>query len=186
MDWSPLMRSTNTYTAPVTTPDRVTPSRRFLAEKPLQAVKFLVVVGVLAVGLIGVFGLVPGRGLEALLLAPFASFALAVVVVGETLVAAYRVARADDSPTVRLAARPGYTVVRAVEAVAAVLVVGGIVGAFAALPDDPMPGPGAIGLLFAFVALGLLVLVASLVRTTVEYVYYRRETGGEPTVGTPT
>jgi hypothetical protein len=161
-------------------------SRRFFAENPLQAAKFLLVAGVLVFGLVGFFGLVPGRGFDALLLVPFASFALAVVVAGETLVAAYRVVRADSPPTARLAARPGYTVVRAVEAVAAVLVVGGIVGAFAALPDEPMPGPGAIGLLFAFVALGLLVLVASLVRTATEYVYYRRETGGEPVVGSPT
>lgn len=164
----------------------MTSSRRFLAEKPLQAIKFLLVALVLAVGLVGVFGLVPGRGLDALLLVPFASFALAVVVLGETLVAAYRVARGDDPPTARLAARPAYTAVRAVEAVAAVLVVGGIVGAFAVLPDEPPPGPGAVGLLFAFVALGLLVLVASLVRTAAEYVYYRRGSGGDPTVGSPT
>jgi hypothetical protein len=163
----------------------VTSSRRFLAEKPLQVSKFCFVVGVLAVGLVGFFGLVPGRGLDALLLVPFASFALAVVVAGEALLAAYRVVRADDPPTARLAARPGYTVVRAVEAVVAVLAVGGVVGTLAALPDEPMPGPGAIGLLFAFAALGLLVLVASLVRTAAEYVYYRREPGGEPAAGSP-
>lgn len=161
-------------------------SRQFLAEKPLQVSKFLFVVGVLTVGIFGIFGLVPGRGLDALLLVPFASFALAVVVAGETLVTAYRVARADDSPTARLAARPGYTVVRAVEAVVAVLAVGGIVGTLAVLPDEPMPGPGAIGLLFAFAALGLLVLVASLVRTTTEYVYYRRDRGGIPAAGSST
>jgi hypothetical protein len=159
--------------------------RQFLAEKPLQASKFCFVVAVLAVGLVGVSGVVPGRGLDTLLLVPVASFALALVVAGETLVAAYRVARADDPPTAQLAARPGYTVVRAFEAVAAALVVGGIAGTLATLPDEPIPGPGAIGLLFAFVALGLLVLVASLVRTTTEYVYYRRESGGEPAVGSP-
>ena len=159
--------------------------RRFPAEKPLQASKFLLVVGVLTVGLVGVFGLVPGRGLDALLLVPFAGFALALVVAGETLLAAYRVVRADDPPTARLAARPGYTAARAVETVAAVLTVGGIVGILAALPDEPPPGPGAIGLLFVFAGLGLLVLVASLVRTAAEYVYYRRESRGEPAVGSP-
>jgi hypothetical protein len=49
-----------------------------------------------------------------------------------------------------------------------------------------MPGPGAIGLLFAFAALGLLVLVASLVRTAAEYVYYRREDEGEQAVSSLT
>lgn len=147
--------------------------------------KFCFVVGVLAVGLVGVFGLVPGRGLDALLLVPFASFALALVVAGETLLAAYRVVRDEDTLTARLAARPAYTVVRAVEALAAVLAVGGIVGLLATLPDEPPPGPGVIGLLFVFAGLGLLVLVASLVRTTTEYVYYRRGDGGEPAVGSP-
>ncbi len=163
----------------------MTTPRRFLVEKPLQAAKFILVVLVLVLGLLGFYRVVPGRQLDALLLVPVASFALAVVVAGETLVATYRVARADDPPTARLAARPTYTVVRAVEAAAAVLVVGGIVGAFAALPDEPPPGPGVIGLLFVFGGLGLLVLVASLVRTTTEYVYYRRETGREPSVGSP-
>ena len=163
----------------------MTSLRRFLVEKPLQASKLCFVVGVLAVGLAGVFGLVPDRGLDALLLVPFASFALAAVVAGETLFAVYRVVRADDPPTARLAARPGYTVVRAVEAVAAVLVMGGIVGTLAALPDEPPPGPGVIGLLFVFAGLGLLVLVASLVRTTTEYVYYRRDRRGDAGAGSP-
>ena len=163
----------------------MTSPRQFLVEKPLQAIKSLLVVLVLVFGLLGFSRVVPGRQLDALLLVPVAGFALALVVTGETLVAAYRVARAEDPPTARLAARPAYTVVRAVEAGAAVLAVGGIVGIITTLPDEPPPGPGAIGLLFVFGALGLLVLVASLVRTAVEYVYYRRSRTGDAGAGSP-
>ena len=163
----------------------MTTPRQFLVEKPLQAAKFLLVVLVLVLGLLGFYRIAPGRQLDALLLVPVASFALALVVAGETLVAAYRVARAEDPPTARLAARPAYTVVRAVEAAAAVLATGGIVGIIATLPDEPPPGPGVIGLLFVFGGLGLLVLVASLVRTTTEYVYYRRDRRGDASAGSP-
>ena len=78
-----------------------------------------------------------------------------------------------------------FLVEKPLQAIKFPLVVGGIVGTLAALPDEPMPGPGAIGLLFVFAALGLLVLVASLVRTTTAYVHYRRGDGGEPAVGGP-
>jgi len=149
--------------------------RDFIAAKSLQACKLAVLVGTLAFGLVGFFRIVPGQQLGALLLAPFVGVVLALVVVAETLVAGYRAARADESPSAGLAARPVYTVVRALEVVAAVLAAGGIVGTVATLPDEPIPGPGAIGLLFVFAGLGLLVLVASLVRTLVEYYYYRRD-----------
>lgn len=149
-------------------------SAHFLAAKPLQAGKLAAIVGVLAFGLLGFFRIIPGEQLSAMLAAPFVSLCLALVVVAETLVAGYRAVRADDSPTTRLRARPGYAVVRAVEAPVAILATAGVVGTIMAVPDGPMAGPGAIGLLFIVVGFGLLILGASLVRTLAEYYYYRR------------
>jgi hypothetical protein len=49
----------------------------------------------------------------------------------------------------------------------------------ATLPEN-LPGPGAIGVLFVGVALGLLVLAAVLARTVLEYVLHRRHPAPEP------
>ena len=145
--------------------------RDFLAAKPLQACKLAAIAGVLLFGLAGFFGVIPGQQLGALLLVPAVSIALALVVIAETLVVGYRAVRAADPRADRLTVHPAYTVVRALEAAVAFLAAGGIVATIAALPDEPIPGPGAIGLLFVFVALGLLVLVTSLVRTLAAYYY---------------
>lgn len=67
-----------------------------------------------------------------------------------------------------------YTAVGTGEAVIAILAAGVVVATIGTLPDEPMAGPGAIGLLFSGVVLGLLILGASLVRTITEYYYYRR------------
>lgn len=142
-------------------------SRTFLATRPLQAGKLAVVVGTLPFGLLGFFRLVPGQQLVGLL--------LALVVTGETLVAGYRAAPADESPTDRLTARPAYTVVRAVEAGVALLAAGGVVATVVTVPDEPVAGPGAIGLLFVVATLGLFILAATLVRVAAEYHYYRRD-----------
>lgn len=161
--------------------------RHFLATKPLKACKLAAIVGTLAFGLAGFFRIIPGQQLAALLLVPVVGVVLALVVTAEALVAGYRAAHADEPPTARLATRPAYTVVRAVEAVVAVLAAGGIVGTVATLPDEPIPGPGAIGLLFVFVGLGLAVLATSLLRTLTEcYYYYRRDrAAGRPTTAAP-
>jgi len=150
-------------------------SRQFLAARPLQACKLAVVAGTLVFGLLGFFRLVPGQQLAALLVVPFVGLTLALVVTGETLIAGYRAARADESPTDRLTARPAYTVVRAVEAGVALLAAGGVVATVVTVPDEPLAGPGAIGLLFVVATLGLFILAATLVRVAAEYHYYRRD-----------
>jgi hypothetical protein len=150
--------------------------RPFLAARPLQASKLAVVAGVLVFGTLGFVRIVPDQQLTALLAVPFAGFVLALVVLGETLVAAARAVGADGPVTQWIAARPIYAVVRAVETVAALVAVGGIVGTIAMVPDGPMAGPGAIGLLFIVGGFGLLVLVASLVRTVTEW-YLLSDTG---------
>lgn len=160
--------------------------RDFLAAKPLQACKLVAIAGVLVYGLGGFFRVVPGHQLGALLVVPFVSVALALVITAETLVAGYRVARAPDSPTARLTGRPVYAVARAAEAVVGVLAAGGIVVTLTTLLDEPIPGPGAIGLLFVLVGLGLAVLVTSLLRTLVAFHCYRRDrAAGRPTTAAP-
>ncbi|MFC6615293.1 hypothetical protein ACFQAS_10075 [Halopenitus salinus] len=149
--------------------------RRFLAAKPLQACKLVAVVCILAIATLGFFRILPGQQLRVLLLVAFLGPVLALVVLAEALVAGYRTLRSeDDSPTDRLAARPAYTVVRAVEVVVPLLAGGAFAVLIATLSDEPMSGPGAIGLLFVGVGLGLLALVSILVRTLAEYVLHRR------------
>lgn len=145
---------------------------QFARAKPLQALKLGAVIVLTVFGTAGSIGLLPRRGLDALLLLAFVPMLLAAVVAGEALLAAYRLARADE-PAGRLTARPTYTAVRTIEVVLTV----GAPGTFYLLiveVGDEVAGPGAIGLLFIGVTLGLLALGAVLLRTLVEYVYYRR------------
>ncbi|MGQ4556396.1 hypothetical protein [Halobellus sp. GM3] len=153
--------------------------RAALAARPLQTLKFAVALAVLVFGGLGLFGVLPHQQLTALLWFPVVAVALALVVVGETLVAGYRAVRSDDPLAVQSVVRPAYTLVRAVEAAAAVLTLAGIAGAIAMVPDGPMAGPGAIGLLFIVVAFGLPAVVGVLVRTTVEF-YSEFVSGGGP------
>lgn len=149
-------------------------SLQFVRAKPLQACKLAAIVVVLLFTGGVLSGFVPGRGPTSLFLVPVLALAVAVAVAAETLLAGYRSARTGGSPTDRFAARPLYAVVRAGEVLLVVLSVGAFVFVVSSLPDGPMAGPGAIGLWFLVVGLGLLVLAGSLVRTLTEYYYQRR------------
>jgi hypothetical protein len=153
-------------------------SLQFARARPLQAAKLAAVVVTLlfSVGLF--FELVPSGSITSLFAAPVLALALALVVAAETAVAGYRTLRADERVTDRLASRPVYSVVRAIEVVAAVVAVGAFTLVVASIPPGPMAGPGAIGLMFVVVGLGLLVLGGCLVRTLAEFYYYRRGAGG--------
>lgn len=144
----------------------------FIREKPLQALKLTAVVGALAFAVVGLFGVLPGRGLNGLLSLAFFPMILAVVVAGEALLAGYRLARADD-PAARLVARRGYTAIRAIELVVTV-VAPGIFYVLIVSVGNEVAGPGAIGLLLVGIALGLVAYGAVLLRTLVEYYYHRR------------
>lgn len=148
-------------------------ARQFFAAKPLQASKLAAVLGTLVFAIVGFFRIVPDQQLAALLLVTFLGPALAIVVAAETLLAGYRAARADGPATARLNARPAYTVVRAGEAIIAVLAAGAFAAVIGTLPDEPIPAPAGVGLLLLGFGLGLLVLVASLVRTLAEYYFHR-------------
>lgn len=153
-------------------------SRPFVRAEPLQAGKLAAIVAVLVFAVGGYFRLIPGQQLAAFLLVTVSGLGLALVVTAETLLAGYRAIRTAESRSRRFDVRPAYTAVRAGEAVVALLAAGVFIVTIDALPDEPMAGPGAFGLLLFGVGLGLSILVASLVRTVVEYYSHRH---GDPT-----
>jgi len=146
----------------------------FPRARPLQAGKLAATVVALLVSTVAFFGLVPVTDITTLFLAPVVAFFLTMVVVAEALVAGYRALGDDRRLTERLADRPLYTAVRALEAGLAVAAVAGFVALVAWIPDGPMAGPGAIGVFFVVVGLAALVLAGTLLRTLAEYVDYRR------------
>lgn len=142
-------------------------SQTFIRAKPLQALKLGTILGILGFGIAGVAGLLPNGGLDSLLILAFFPMVLALVVGVEALLAGYRLGRADD-PGGRLRSRPFYTAIRAFEVVATI----GAPGIFYVLivqVGSEVAGPGAIGLLFYGVGLGLLAFGAVVLRTVVEY-----------------
>jgi len=146
----------------------------FIRAKPLQALKLTAVIGSLALGLASFAGVLPGQNLTGLLSLAFFPMILAVVVSAEALLAGYRLVRADD-PAARLTAQRGYTAIRVIELVVTVAAPG-IFYALIVRIGGEVPGPGAIGLLFIGIGLGLLAYGAVLLRTLVEYYYHRQRT----------
>lgn len=144
----------------------------FIRDKPLQALKVTAVMGVLAFGLVSFVGVLPGQELTGLLFLAFFPILLAVVVGGEALLAGYRLARTAE-PAARLTARPGYTAIRAIEVVVAVVAPGIFYVLIVQFGGD-VAGPGAFGLLFIGIGLGLLTYGSVLLRTLGEYYYHRK------------
>ena len=144
----------------------------FIHAKPLQALKLGAVLGIFGFAIAGGAGLLPDRGLNSLLILAFFPMVLALVVGAEALFAGFRLARAND-PESRLRSHPFYTAIRVFEVVATI----GAPGIFYVLiveVGSEVAGPGAIGLLFYGVGLGLLAFVAVILRTVLEYYDYRR------------
>ncbi|MHB9287372.1 hypothetical protein ACKVMT_10080 [Halobacteriales archaeon Cl-PHB] len=147
-------------------------SQTFIHAKPLQALKLGTILGILGFGIVGVAGLLPNGGFDSLLILAFFPMVLALVVGSEALLAGYRLARADD-PESRLRSRPLYTVIRVFEVVATI----GAPGTFYVLivqVGSEVAGPGAIGLLFYGVGLGLIAFGAVVLRTVAEYYDHRQ------------
>lgn len=143
----------------------------FIRDKPLQALKFAAVIGALTFGVASLIGVLPGDGLTGLLYLAFVPMLLAVVVGAEALFSGHRLVGTDD-PVARFRARRVYTAIRGIELIVTVgapatfyVLIGQIGGEVA--------GPGAIGLLFIGIALGLFAYASVLLRTLVEYYYHR-------------
>ncbi|GAB7009055.1 hypothetical protein [Halorubrum trueperi] len=144
----------------------------FIHDKPLQVLKLTAVMGGLAFAFASFIGVLPGQELYSLLYLAFSPMILAVVVGAEALLAGYKLTRADD-PTARLTGRRRYTAIRAIEVVVTV-VAPGIFYVLIVQIGGEAAGPGAIGLLFIGIALGLLAYGAVVLRTLVEYYYYHK------------
>ena len=144
----------------------------FIRAKPLQALKLTAVIGSLVFGVASFAGVLPGQDITSLLPLAFFPMILAVVVGAEALLAGYRLVRADD-PAARLTARRGYTAIRVIELVVTIAAPG-IFYVLIVRIGGEVPGPGAIGLLFIGIGLGLLAYGAVLLRTLVEYYYHRQ------------
>lgn len=121
----------------------------------------------------GLYGLLPVSGLTALFLVVFLSIGLAVVVTAETLLAGYRAIASGRSLSEQATDGQWYPVVRAVEVASVVLWAGGFAYLLSLIPDGPMAGPGAIGLLFMLSGISSVLLGGSLFRALSEYYYYR-------------
>ena len=146
---------------------------QFARSTPLQACKLLASAAALLVLLLVGSGAVPVRSITVLLYVPVVALAVAVGVIAETALAGYRAVRAERPLRERVADRPLYAVVRAVESTLAFLAVGAVGSLPAVLPDGPMSGPGALGLFYGLLAVASVLLVGVLVRTGVEYGQYR-------------
>lgn len=147
-------------------------SQTFIHAKPLQALKLGSVLGLLGFGIAGVAGLLPNEGLDGLLILAFFPMILALVVGAEALLAGYRLARADNLES-QVRRRPLYAAIRVFEVVATI----GAPSSFYVLiveVGSEVAGPGAIGLLFYGVGLGLLAFGAVVLRTVVEYYDHRQ------------
>lgn len=144
----------------------------FIQAKSLQALKLAAVIGLLAFACVGFVGVLPGQELTGLLVLAFFPLMLAVVVTAEALLAGFRLVQAAD-PVARLTARRGYTAIRAIELVVTV-VAPGIFYVLIVQKGGEVAGPGAIGLLFIGIALGLLAYGSVVLRTFTEYYYHRK------------
>ncbi|GGO02103.1 hypothetical protein [Haloarcula pellucida] len=148
--------------------------RQFHRAKPLQAAKLTAIVLTLLYSTGVYLRIVPSERITTLFLVPLMALALALTVVGEALYAGYRAARTDGHLTATLTADLGYTIVRAVELGTAVAAVAGVAAVVASIPAGPMSGPGAIGLFLVLVGLGVLVLLAGLLRSLAELYRHRQ------------
>lgn len=144
----------------------------FVREKPLQALKLTAVIGILAFGLTSYVGVLPGQGLTGLLSLAFFPIILAVIVGSEALLTGYRLAQAAD-PVARVTARRWWTVIRAIELTVVVFAPTTFYILIVQLGSEAA-GPGAIGLLFMGVILGLSAYASVLLRTLAEYYFYRK------------
>ena len=74
----------------------------------------------------------------------------------------------------QIASRLMYIVIRTLEVVCVIIPAGGFVYRIGAIPEGPMAGPGAIGLLFIMTGMAILPMVGSLSRPVTEAYYSTR------------
>jgi len=155
-----------------------------IKQKPLQAGKFLGILLSLVLGVAGFFRIVDVRALIdhpmlgdgqflALILIPLLSLGLVCLVFLETIVLGYRLLRSEESLADWTAGRTSYLLIRGGEAAVAVVGVAVITAALPPLFAESTPAPAGVGIMLLLMAVGLGILVASLVRSAAELFVYR-------------
>jgi len=158
--------------------------RSVVRQKPLQAGKFLGILLSLVLGVAGFFRVVDARALVdnpvlgdgqflALILIPLLSLALVGLVFLETLVSGYRLFRSEESLGDWTAGRAGYLLIRGAEAAVALVGVAIVAAALPPLFAESTPAPAGVGIMLLLMAVGLGILVTSLVRSAAELFVYR-------------
>lgn len=152
-------------------------------EKPVQTGKLLSIVLALVFGITGFLRIIDisfmfGRGMIGdsqflvLLLIPLVSIALVFVVFLETIVTLYRVVRSPSPIRTHLSGRVGYVGVRVAESVVAVLGIVLLISVVPVLFAPDTPSPVGVGIMLLLFLIGITILVASFIRTTVELFVY--------------
>lgn len=163
--------------------NRATVIPSVLREKPLQAGKFLGILLALTMGVAGFFRIIDagiliddpvlGDGqFLALIAIPLVSFGLVCLVVVETLVTAARVLRSDTAISEQLAGRLGYVLLRSIEAGIALLGVLLMISVVPVLVAESTPAPAGVGAMLLLFAVGVGILVVSLIRSSLELFVY--------------
>jgi hypothetical protein len=155
-----------------------------IVRKPLQTGKFAAILLALALGVGGFLRLFDAAALVddpllgdgqflALVLLPILSLGLVLLVFVETVVTGYRVLRSEESLGEQIAARPGYALLRGAEAAVAVVGVTIMAAALPALFAASTPAPAGVGIMLLLAAVGVGILLASLLRSAAELLVYR-------------
>lgn len=157
--------------------------RNFAADNPLQASKLALITLTLVFAVGGFLRIIqlptlldgPGLGdpqLLALLVTPLVSIALVFIVCVETLYTGIQTLRTDRTVLGALTEKPGYALLRLIEAGVGIIGLALFVIGLRTFVSDPMPAPAGVGLLLAFMAIALTILVISLIRVMVELYRY--------------
>lgn len=154
-----------------------------LTSHPLQASKLIGIVIGLLLGVGGVLRIISVAAVVdnplladgqflGLVLVPLVGIGLVGIVILETAVTGYRILRSEDSVRTRAAGRLGYVLVRCLEAGVAIVGLLLIVTMGSALVAENTPAPVGVGLLFGLMAVGVAILLASLVRSVAELYWF--------------
>lgn len=151
--------------------------------KPVQAAKFIGIIGAFLFGVTGFLRLIDftmlmgdprlGDGqLLVLLVLPFLSFGLVLVVFFETLRDGYRVLRAETTVREQVTGRWGYVIIRGAEAAIALLGVGIMVTVVPVVFASSTPAPIGVGAMLLLGVVAVFILITSFVRAGAELFVY--------------
>ena len=149
---------------------------QFARSQPLQASKLAAMLIVSPIAAAGVYGIMPSGGLSSLFLVVVLGFLVSLLIIAETLVVGVQVLESSVSIRDRIDAEPVYVALRTLEVATVIIPAGGFVYLISRIPEGPMAGPGAIGLLFILTGLSLVPIAGSLIRTMAEVYYFRQTT----------